>query len=145
MATSVAPALKAATIAALQARPNLAGVQVASGLPQGTISKEMISVHKVRVRQNFPTMPAIHREEYLTVSIGIFVIQAGGADATVVEARAYALQAELEQAVRMGVGDITLGGTVRWGEMQTSELIPGYDGETRSGELAVTLFARARI
>jgi hypothetical protein len=137
--------MKTAIISALKARPNLAGVQIASGQPQGTPSKELIAVHRVRVKQNFPTMPAIHREEYLTVSVAIIVIQEGGADATTVENRAYALQAELEQAVRMGVGDITLGGTVRWTEMQTSELRPGYDGQTRSGELDVTMFARARI
>lgn len=97
MATSSAPTFRAALLAALQARPALAQVQVAYSHPGDTVDHEAIYLGELRGDSNIPVIRAARkkREERYALDVW-FDVAAVGPDAQTASERAWALFGELE-------------------------------------------------
>lgn len=94
---STAPTFRSALLAALQAKPALAQVQVTYSHPGDTREDESIYLGEIRGDSNVATLRAgrKHREERYTLDVWIDV-DAVGPDAQTASERAWALYGELE-------------------------------------------------
>lgn len=106
MASSTVPAAKAALLALLQARPGLQGVQVEWAHPGRNIEDESLFFGTTQVPEEPATLgPNRKRNENFTLELVVSVLERGD-EAQATEERAWALVAEIENAVR---GNDTLG------------------------------------
>jgi hypothetical protein len=105
--SSTVPALRSALLAALQARPALASVQVEFSHPGDTDENETVYLGEVRGSSTIPVLRAGRkvREERYTIDVWIDVA-ADGPTAEGASERAYALYGELEDIL---ADDPTLG------------------------------------
>lgn len=123
MASSSIPAFKAALLALLRARPNLANVQVTYGPPLPSPAREFIQVGDVDGQQGWSTVGGQTRQEDYTVKVTTSVTVEGVNFQTANE-RAFVLVAEIEAALR---GDQTVSATVMsaqfGGVVSTTDLV----------------------
>lgn len=100
MATSTAPALKAALLTALVTALTVDGTQVVYSHPGDALEPEAVFLGDVRGTSEVPTSRAgrLARHERYTLDVWISVV-ADGATAEAAETRAYALLAKLEDVL----------------------------------------------
>lgn len=144
MASSI-PAFKAALFTALQARPNLATVQVTYGGPWPMPEGEWIWLAGVSGQQEAAAIGNQRREERYRLNILIRVTQTGNESAQPTTERCFALFNEIEQTLR---ADPTQGQSVResypTGPIELAEDVTS-DGSQWVSELLVTVEARKRV
>ena len=136
MATSSVPTAKANLTSQLQARANLAGVQVTNGPPLPSPQREFIWIGTAEGTQEFATFGGQRHESY-GLHVVISVLRQGE-DVVAADTRCFALSAELEAQLR---ADPTLSGAVtlaQFGEFRLAEYV-GPDGSSRVSELTVTV------
>lgn len=146
MAASTIPAAKTALLAAITARPALAGVHVAWGIPAELPSEhERIYVgDAIEVDRSYVNVgagsAAIKLDEDYTLQVHVETF-AGGNEQQATELRLWALVAEVEAAVR---SDLTLAGTVRVARpgANDSKTLPTDDGWAASATLRLAVQAR---
>ncbi len=111
MAVSTVPAAKSALLAAIQARPALAGVLVARGLPaQLPREPERIYIHNARdVDREWAGLGGQLMDETYVIEIIVETFGSGD-DQVATENRLWTLINEIELAVR---ADLTLANTIR--------------------------------
>lgn len=145
MATSTIPAVKAALVAAFQARPALSGVQVTWGVPHDAIAREWICVGDVEGRQDSAAIGQQRRDEEYTVLVVVNVVRPSLESAQATAERCFALVAEVEQALRpltappLGVADLI------WAFVTKTDLTETFDTDQRTARATVHVACRARI
>jgi hypothetical protein len=145
MATSTIPAVKAAIVSAIQARPALAGVQVTWGIPHDAISREWICVGDVIGSQDSAAIGQQRRDESYTVQVIVNVVRPSLEPARDVSERCFVLVAEIEQALRplsappLGVADLI------WALVEKTDLTETFDTDQRTARATVHIACRARI
>lgn len=138
--------MKAALLTQLQARANLATVQVTYGWPSGGVDgtprKELIALGGVRMNQVAKSLGNTRRKESYTLSIIIDVVRQGTRQQAATE-RALALQAEVENQLRTDPLVNNCG--ILWAEFTGSEIHDLYDGQSRECRIVCSVYAEARI
>lgn len=129
MATSTVPALKAALLDRLQARPGLASVQISWGRPHGKLAPEWIMLGSTRAAdptgeerggQSTAVIGRRSREERYVLDVWVSCLSAGLSDQQALTERAYELVGEIEDELRV---DPTVNATVRTAQVaDASEL-----------------------
>ena len=154
MATSTVPALKAALLARLQARPGLAGVQVSWGRPHGALAPEWIMLGSTRAGdptgeesggQSTAVLGRHRREERYVLDVWVSCIAAGLSEQQDLTERAYELVAEIEDELR---DDATVNGTVRTAQVtDASDLTEAIadNGQQREARVRVQVACAERI
>jgi hypothetical protein len=140
---TTAPALKAKLRDVLAARVGLRDVKVSWGWPKA-VRREMIVLGNVNEsEQEYVVFRAGRkpREESYTLEVLVRVEQ-GTNDQEPVTLRAYAIAAELEDALR---ADFTVGGVVRTAEFESGDLEELGDDGVRLALLNVRVHCKARI
>lgn len=138
--------MKAALLTQLQARTNLAGVQVTYGWPSGgldgTARQELIALGGVRMNQVAKSLGNLRRKESYTLTIVITVVRQGKNQQAATE-RALTLQAEIEDQLRTDPLVNNCG--ILWAEYTGSEITDLYDGTSRECRIVCSVYAEARI
>lgn len=131
MATrSTVPAVRAALVALLQARPGLAGVQVGYSHPGDALERESMFLGGTRGRHDPANLRAgrKHRDEAYTLDVWVDV-SADGPTAQPASERAWALIGELEDVL---ADDPSLGlGQPLWAVLGECDDGHDFDEETR--------------
>lgn len=144
MGTSTIPAFTAALISTLAARPNLTNTVISDGPPDpGAVDREFIAVGDIRGNQRAAAIGAQSREEEYFVAMTIWVKQ--GNDQTTADSRAFAIMAEIENALR---ADASVGHVVRWAQVEGGISLHKSDvnsGSERVATLTFEIWVRARI
>jgi hypothetical protein len=142
MATSTVPALKAALLSLLSARAGLSGVQVVYGAPLPNPGREFISLAGTTGDQATASLGRLSREEEYRLTIYVSALREGLDQQSCTE-RAFALAAEVENAVR---SDPTVSGTVRTALVDGPfTLEEGATDAHRTALVTLSLFCHARI
>lgn len=149
MATrSTVPTVKAALVAALAARPGLAGVKVSWGWPGPEAVAEMVVVGELAAgTQTVPTLRAtrVQREERYDLAVTCFAARhdATAADQRLAEERAFALAGEVEDLLasdpRLGLSDIA------WARVSQLELASAPADRGWVAQVTVTVSVVARL
>lgn len=129
-------------------RAGLAGVQIATGwLGADTSGVETIQILDGLARQQWGGIGRLSREEELEIRLVIFVRKPGGADSVIraTRARAFALLAEIEDAIRATAAAVSFGGIVRKAQVTDIELEQGANSADRWAQLNVTIEADKRL
>lgn len=148
------PAFKAGLLARLQADAGLAGVQVAWGLPFGSLARELVVLGHVRAEdptggvggQSTASLGQRRREERYVLELVVRVVR--HATQQEVTERAFAIAAEIEQSVRAwGEEQPQFGGLVRWALVSSVELqeFPTEGNQERLALVTVDLACAQRI
>lgn len=139
---STIPAFKAKLLQLLQARPNLAGIQVTYGAPLPAPGREFISLGGTRGQQSTAALGRFAREEEYRLTVHVSVLREGQDQQSATE-RVFTLAQELELCVR---ADPSIGNTVRTclvdGPFELSE---GATDTHRTALLTLSLLCTARI
>jgi len=150
---TIAPAVKLALKNALAARGGLTGVTVSYGSPlvPGAPPGEYVELAGIRHEQEAATASYSaggprHVEERFELDLWVSSTRKGDPDHQVATERAYALAAEVEDAIR---ADLTVGGSIVNGwagvvALELAELGPSDQG-VRESLIKVTVAVRARI
>ena len=133
--------MRAALLAALQARAGLSGVQLGYGMPPGSLQREHILFGLVDATQEYRALGTVRKfEDYtLTVFIGV---SREGTDQQAADDRALALMAEVEEVLR---ADPTVSGTVLTAQVERYRLEPLASDTTREARITLEIQTRARI
>ncbi|MEV5444044.1 hypothetical protein AB0N23_16125 [Streptomyces sp. NPDC052644] len=155
MATSAVPAAIDALLAVLRAAPALADVEVIDGPPTGDMSAaDIVAVgwqpdgdEAATMAQDFAYAGARRRDEEFVISCWL-ESWTGDSDARARRARAFALLAVVEDALR--ASDTapeapTLGGAVLWAHLTAGTLRQVYTDQGVKAGLSFSVSCRARI
>jgi uncharacterized protein YrzB (UPF0473 family) len=142
MATSTVPTLKANLKTQLAARGGLTGVQIVYGPPSVGMQREYIWLGDADGEQVFAAMGTLNHEEY-DLQVIVDVIREGE-DEQAADARAFAIQAELENQLR---SDNTVNGAVSSAQIGRFKLTENVtaDGMTRTARLVTLIHCQAYI
>lgn len=142
--TSTVPAFLDALKALLSARAGLTGVTVATAPTGDPIPTESIQFFGLAEDQEWGAIGHKRRNESYTVQGGIFVIRrgAGEAKAKEVRDRAYAILAELEDAIRVDPG---VSASVRQCELTQAVLDQGGEDNGRWAALQISIGVKAEL
>lgn len=144
MAQSSVPALKTNLTAALQARPNLSGIQVTNGAPLPNPSREYVWLADVEGDEEPAALGRNRHSEIYSLTVIIQAIREG-VDQAAATARAYAFRDEIDTQLR---SDVTVGGALGsgWayvgGHFKLEELA---NDSQRGALLTITVSCEARI
>jgi hypothetical protein len=133
--------MRAALLAALQARAGLSGVQLGYGMPPGALQREHILFGVVDGTQEYRALGTVRKFEDYTATLFIGVSREG-TDQQAADDRALALMAEVEDVLR---DDPTVGGTVLTAQVERYRLEPLASDTTREARITLDIQTRARI
>lgn len=142
---STKPAVKAALIALLQARPGLSGVLVTWAIPHGTLEAEWICVGNVIGEDASAAIGQQARDERYTVACTVSVLRSMLEPAQATAERAFVLAGEIQSALRplastpLGVGQLV------WALVTKTDLEEFADGKNREARVTVNVSCFARI
>jgi len=139
MATSTIPAVKAALVAGLEARPALNSVQVSYGPPLPNPSREMIWCGIATGQQDWQAMNLKGEQYELEVIVSVI---REGQDMQAADERCFAIYAELENMLR---ADRTVGGAVALASVAGFELGEYVTDSQRESTLTVQVACEAWI
>lgn len=123
MASSSAPAAKAALVSLLQADPGMTGVTVTYGHPGSEMQQECVWTGMVTAAEQAISLGNMLRDEAYTIQVMVLVAQDGD-DAQACEERCLALVAVVENVVR---ANVQLAGTVnQWAVIEAFKIEPGF-------------------
>jgi len=144
MAFTNAPAAKAALLTLIQARPNLAGVQMSAGHPGDNIDvNETIFTDSIVATQDWETMGGSTRRRREDFTIELIVIAGkAGVDQAGAEARAWVLLEECELAVR---ADVTLAATVIFAGITSMKQTNGKGSQGWVSQIVAEVTCRAQV
>jgi hypothetical protein len=145
MAASTAPAAKQKILDLLAARAGLAGVAIewSGPLSEAAVNYEMIHFRGPVTRDpGWEVLGGARLDEHYTVTLGVYAFKADDTEKAI-EARAWALIDEIEQAIRANLNlDALLYDAIEFGEQSVET---GRDGNTWIGYGTVALNCHARI
>lgn len=136
MPSSAVPAAKAALLAALKARPNLADVLVTWAHPGNAAAPEFIFLGNVSIEESDRTIGGGIRSESAAIEVYV-VVHRDGDDAQSTEQRAYDLKDEVRGAVLEdrslgivdGQGILSATAAFESGQVQTFAEVDGYTAQ----------------
>lgn len=119
MSSTVAPVAKQALLDALQASPDLAGVQVGWGHPGSELNVDQtVFVDSVKQKSDWQGLGRrLPASDNFTIEV-VVLVHRGGNDQKTAELRAWELRGFCAAAVR---GDVRLGDTVDWARMEDGD------------------------
>jgi len=129
----------------LSERDGLAGVTVEDApYPLGELGEEWIDLYGVKAKQRWGSLGARRREEEYAIvgSLRTSVIGSLREDVRTCRARAYAILAEIEDALR---DDPTIGGIARQAELSSYELVQSADSDSRITDIDFEIGVKATL